>query len=142
MKTVKMVLFIIAPLFTITAYGQSVGINTDGSAPDASAMLDISSTTKGLLIPRMTNTERTNISSPAAGLMVYDTSEAIIYFYTGAKWQRLDAVVVGNNSGDLPTSPYAGQLYLDTSGMTDKLYIYTSGGQWSEIMLGTPGSIY
>ena len=142
MKTIRTLVLasIIFPL--APAFGQSVGINTDGSSPDASAMLDVSSTTKGLLIPRMTDSERTAISSPAIGLMVYDTTESIIYFYTGSKWQRLDAVAVGDDSSDVPTSPYTGQLYLDTSNSSDnKLYIYTSGGQWAEIDL-TVGAIY
>lgn len=142
MKTIKILLLVTLPLVLIPTSAQSVGINTDGSSPDASAMLDVSSTTKGLLIPRMTTSERGSISSPATGLMVYDTSESTLYFYTGAVWQRLDAVVVGNDSGDLPTSPYTGQLYLDTSGSSDKLYIYTSSGQWAEVSLGTPGGIY
>lgn len=126
----------------VPALSQSVAINTDGSGPDASAMLDVSSTSKGMLMPRMTSTERESISSPASGLMVYDNTESAIYYYAGSEWRRIDAVVVGSNSGDLPTSPYAGQLYLDTSGASDKLFIYTSGGQWSEITLGAPGSIY
>ena len=126
----------------VSASAQSVAINTDGSSPDGSAMLDVSSTTKGVLIPRVTQSERETIGNPATGLMVYDTSESIIYFYTGTVWQRLDAVVVGEDSGDLPTSPYTGQLYLDTSGSSDRLFIYTSTSQWAEVSLGTPGSIY
>ena len=47
---------------------QNVAINADGSAPDGSAMLDIKSTTKGLLIPRMTTVQRTAIPAPAIGL--------------------------------------------------------------------------
>jgi len=51
--------------------GTSVGINTN--LPDASASLDIESTTQGLLIPRMTTAERLAIGSPAPSLIVYDT---------------------------------------------------------------------
>jgi hypothetical protein len=50
-----------------------VGINTDGSVPDNSAMLDVKSASKGLLPPRMTLAERSAISSPADGLLVYCT---------------------------------------------------------------------
>ena len=142
MKTIRTLLLLASFGLMAPIFSQSVGINTDGSSPEASAMLDVSSTTKGLLIPRMTGSEREAISSPATGLMVYDTSESILYFYTGTKWQRLDAVVVGSDSGDLPTSPYTGQLYLDTSGANDKLYIYTSTSQWAEVSLEAPGSIY
>ena len=47
---------------------QSIAINNDGSLPNASALLDLKSQNKGILIPRMTSTEVTNILSPAAGI--------------------------------------------------------------------------
>jgi hypothetical protein len=69
----------------------TVGIG-DKVAPVASAILDIKSVTKGLLIPRMTTTQRNAISSPATGLMVYDTSLGFIYVYKGGAWhQNADA---------------------------------------------------
>lgn len=64
-------------------------INTDGSDPDNSAMLDIRSSDKGLLIPRMTAVERDNIASPATGLMVYVTDEARFHVFDGTAWKRL-----------------------------------------------------
>jgi hypothetical protein len=57
-----------AVLLTATTFAQ-VGVNNE--TPDVSAALDITSTTKGLLIPRMTETQRDAISSPAAGLIIY-----------------------------------------------------------------------
>ena len=65
-----------------------VGINNDNSAPDASAMLDVKSTTSGLLIPRMTATNRDNIASPATGLMVYVTDDNSYYYFDGTNWIR------------------------------------------------------
>jgi len=62
----------------------SVGIGT--TAPNTSAQLDISSTNKGLLIPRITGTQRKAISSPAAGLLVFDTDKQSLYMYTGNAW--------------------------------------------------------
>ena len=59
-------------LFICAIQAQRVAISSDGSAPNASAMLDIKSTTSGLLVPRMTTTQRTAIPSPATGLIVYD----------------------------------------------------------------------
>ena len=71
---------------------QSVGINT---VPAASAALDVSSTSKGILIPRMSTSQRTTgISSPAAGLMVYDNTLNSFYYYNGSAW----AAVGGGNS--------------------------------------------
>ena len=71
--------------FLIQNYAQ-VGINNDASNPDASAMLDIKSTDKGMLIPRMTTTQRTNINSPATGLMVYDIDLKTFIFFDGTNW--------------------------------------------------------
>jgi hypothetical protein len=65
---------------------QNVAINADGSTPDNSAMLDIKSTTKGLLIPRMTTAQRTSIGSAVVGLTVFDTSLNAYYYYNGTAW--------------------------------------------------------
>jgi hypothetical protein len=63
-------LLILCLLSGAVSYAQ-VGINTDNSMPDPSAMLDVKSTTKGVLVPRMTIAERDAISNPAKGLMVF-----------------------------------------------------------------------
>ena len=67
---------------------QSIAINNDGSTADASAILDIKSTTKGILVPRMTKTEKNNITSPAAGLMVFQTGpdSTGFHYYNGSQW--------------------------------------------------------
>ena len=71
---------------------QSVGINNDGSPPTASAMLDVKSTTKGMLSPRMTLVQRNAILSPATGLLVYQTdNNPGYYFYNGSVWTQLAA---------------------------------------------------
>ena len=57
---------------SITAWSQGVGINETGANPDPSAMLDVESTDKGFLPPRMTSAQRNAISNPAKGLMVYN----------------------------------------------------------------------
>ena len=74
-----------AVLLTATTYAQ-IGINNEN--PDASAALDITSTTGGLLIPRMTETQRDAITSAAAGLMIYQTDgTAGFYYYNGSSWE-------------------------------------------------------
>ena len=78
-------LFLIC-LFGNTLFSQNVGINDDGSNPHNSAILDIKSSNKGFLIPRMTEVERNNISMPAQGLMVFDTVLNNLYFYRGDSW--------------------------------------------------------
>ena len=95
MKTVKFTLIaFIVSLITITvnAQNQGVAINSDGAQADQSAMLDVKSTTGGILIPRMTQTQRNNISSPATGLMVYQTDNTDgFYYYDGAGWNYIGA---------------------------------------------------
>ncbi len=62
----------------------NVGIGT--TSPDASSVLELNSNTKGLLPPRMTNAERNAISSPAEGLVIYNTTTKCLDFYTGWFW--------------------------------------------------------
>lgn len=74
-----------------TAYisGQT-GINT--STPAASALLDITSTTQGVLLPRMTTTQRDAISSPARGLIIYNTTTNKLNFYNGTAWEAVTSL--------------------------------------------------
>ncbi|WP_369996625.1 cell wall anchor protein [Winogradskyella sp.] len=64
-----------------------VGIGTLN--PDASSMLDVSSTSKGMLAPRMTSAQRVAIANPANGLLVYDTTESSFYYYNSSQWVSL-----------------------------------------------------
>jgi hypothetical protein len=74
-----------------------IGIGT--TTPQASSILDVTSTTQGLLTPRMTTAQRTAISSPANGLMVYDTTlNSFEYYDSGtATWKK----IYGDNEGRL-----------------------------------------
>lgn len=89
----KSLLIILVLTITMASAGyaqQGVAINADGSPPNAKAMLDVKSTTKGLLIPRMTTTERNNITTPPEGLMVFDTDIKSFYYYKGF-WQNVQS---------------------------------------------------
>ena len=68
----------------------NVGIGT--SSPSASAILDAQSTTKGVRFPNMTTTQKNAISSPAAGLVVFDTTLAKLCVYSGSAWQTITSV--------------------------------------------------
>lgn len=69
-------------------YAQSLGLNN--SSPNASSILDATSTSKGILIPRMTTVQRDAISSPATGLLVYVTDKTTgFFYYDGTKWVNL-----------------------------------------------------
>ena len=95
-------LFTLLALTITLSMNAQVGINND--SPDASSALDITSTTAGLLIPRMTNAQRQAISNPAAGLQVFvtDFDGGRFMFYDGTQWgtltfteKRPDAPTIG-----------------------------------------------
>ena len=70
----------------------STGLGIGTSSPSASAILDAQSTTKGVRMPNMTTTQKNAIASPAAGLMVFDTTLAKLCVYTGAAWQTITSI--------------------------------------------------
>ena len=70
----------------------NVGAVGIGTTANASALLDVQSTTKGVRMPNMTTTQKVAITSPAAGLMVFDTTLAKLCVYSGAAWQTVTSV--------------------------------------------------
>lgn len=80
--------------FVQTFYSQ-IGIGNTN--PDPSSILDITSTTQGMLAPRMTTLQRNAITSPAEGLLVFDTDEDIFYFYDSTGWLPLESAPVRDN---------------------------------------------
>ncbi len=94
MKTKIYLKILLAVIFLlpILTMAQGVAINDDDSDADPSAILDVKSTDKGMLIPRMTEAERDAINggSPATGLMIYQTdSDPGFYYYDGSTWTAL-----------------------------------------------------
>src|ERR1700744_2264880 len=85
------------------AQGQGMSVNASGTPAAASAMLDVQSTSQGMLVPRMSRTQRGLINSPATGLLVYQTdAPAGFYFYNGTAWVSLSTgSPTGAASGDL-----------------------------------------
>ena len=92
MKFTKSIAFALIGFFTIltaTAQNNNVGIGTN--TPDASAILELQSTDKGVLVPRMLESQRLVITTPATGLLVYQTDGTSgFYFYDGAAWVSLN----------------------------------------------------
>jgi hypothetical protein len=85
MKKLYVVFFLVAS--TTILHAQSVGIGTN--TPNASAQLDVQSTNKGLLVPRMTTSLRQSILNPAKGLLVFDSTAKQFYYHDGSGWQFL-----------------------------------------------------
>ncbi len=92
----KTLLLLTLPVIACQLAAQSVSINSTGATPHPSAMLDVQSNAKGLLIPRMTTAERTSIATPAEGLLVFDNETASFWFYKTTGWTEL---VTGGGSG-------------------------------------------
>jgi hypothetical protein len=90
-------------LFCLLAIGiniqAQVAINTDGTAPDNSAMLDVKSTTKGLLAPRMTLAQRNAIANPANGLIIFQTDNTPGYYYNSGTPAAPSWILFGSNAG-------------------------------------------
>ncbi|MDA0986699.1 MAG: hypothetical protein O3A55_03760, partial [Bacteroidetes bacterium] len=75
-------------LLTVSILQAQVGIGT--TSPAATSVLDLTSTSKGFLVPRMTAAQITAITSPATGLLIYQTDgTAGFYYYTGSAWISL-----------------------------------------------------
>src|SRR5215831_10596773 len=91
-------LFLFACLQEI-CLSQNVGIGT--TAPNASAQLDISSTTKGMLAPRVSTTQRTAIVTPANGLFVFDTDSSAFAYYNGSGWVFIKGTANATNNWNL-----------------------------------------
>ncbi len=89
MRTIKMILSVTIFFYVINATGQ-VAINNTGSNPDSSAMLDIKSSSLGLLIPRMYTSNRNSISNPATGLIVYVIDLQQFSYFDGSDWIDID----------------------------------------------------
>jgi len=108
-----LLLLIIAGFITLKSEAQSFAINTDGSTANSSALLDVKSTAKGVLIPRMSKSERNAISSPATGLLIFQNApdSAGFYYYDGSKWNWMAAIngnadtLAWKRSGNAGTNP-------------------------------------
>jgi trimeric autotransporter adhesin len=78
---------------------QGIAINESGIPRDASSLLDVSSTAKGILVPRMTQAQRNAIGSPATGLMIYQTDNTPGFYYNAGTPAAKVWKIVGNNAG-------------------------------------------
>ncbi len=81
----------------VGSMAQSVGIGTTTFTPAPTAQLEIQSTTKGVLIPRMTTTQMTDIIAPAQGLLVYNTERGQLFYYEAGAWKAVAQLTDINN---------------------------------------------
>ncbi|MBS1505574.1 MAG: hypothetical protein JSS79_02900 [Bacteroidetes bacterium] len=136
MKTHNLFFKPLACFLLVAFYGQAqnVGVNSTGNAPDASAMLDVSSANKGMLIPQInltSLTDATTIATPAHSLLVYNTNAALAegkgyYFNSGTTvapvWTKLVASgsdwKLAGNTGTTPGTNFIGTT--DAQGLVVK----------------------
>jgi len=144
MPTIKSIFATCLLLLATTQLQAQVGIGT--STPNSSAQLDVTSTTKGFLPPRVALTatnSTTPVTSPASGLLVYNTATAGtspnnvtpgLYYYDGTKWQRIinqqpDATVSFNTSNPNTGGP---TFTPNTPASTDYIYVSSvDNSQWT-----------
>ncbi|MCX6320105.1 MAG: hypothetical protein NTW29_22690 [Bacteroidetes bacterium] len=113
--------------------GNGVSMNNTSTLANSSAILDMTSTTKGVLIPRMTSLQRTSINTPATGLLVYDTNLSVFMFFNGNNWTNINGNgvsdwnvngidIFNNNTGNvgIGTNVPAARLAVDSSIMVDQ----------------------
>ena len=121
MSRLKQLLVFLLVQQSVCSYAQSIAINTTGSAAHSSALLDVSSTNKGVLIPRIAltgSTDNTTIPGAATSLLVYNTSTVAdvttgYYYWSGTAWLRMisgaaNAWLVNGNSGLNETNHFIG----------------------------------
>ena len=70
------------------AHSQGIGIGST-NPPHASAALDVNSTNKGMLVPRLTETQKVAIATPAQGLVIYNTTSNSFQYYNGSIWVNI-----------------------------------------------------
>lgn len=105
-------------LLMLKGSAQNIGINATGAQPNTKAMLDVSSTTTGVLIPRMSTAERNAITSPPNGLQIYNTGTNSLDIYRDSYWGQVGfadtTIKMIWTLADLPT-PVSGEITLDST---------------------------
>src|SRR2546423_1145543 len=126
MKRICLVLFCGLTFSCLQSRAQSVGVNNDGSTPFAGAMLDVKSSNKGILVPRVALTgtnDNTTVPLRTESLLIYNTTTSSgvnavspgYYYWNGSVWIRLvtgdlsgTAWLIGGNTGTVATSNFIG----------------------------------
>jgi len=93
--TIILLLNLYLIFFGNNLFSQNIGVNSSGTLPNNSAMLDVDATDKGILIPRMTTAQRNAIVAPATSLMIFNTTTNCLEIFGGGIWQSIYCMCTG-----------------------------------------------
>src|SRR5215467_14321574 len=89
---VALEIFLVKFSFAQNTFPSSGAVGIGTTSPNISSLLDVTSTTKGVLVPRMTKSQRDAIVTPATGLLIYQTNSTPgFYYYSGAGWTAISS---------------------------------------------------
>ncbi|TAE33588.1 MAG: hypothetical protein EAZ91_02965 [Cytophagales bacterium] len=139
MKYLFTLLFGLGVTFVVSAQtlqlnrtGGTVAIGSDGQPANASAALDVKSTTQGVLLPRLTSAQRTAIGTPANGLLVFDTDTQTFWFRQNGAWVNLIgggvAGIGWQQTGINISNTNTGNVGVGTGSPGAKLAVHAEGG--------------
>ncbi|NTW31287.1 MAG: DUF2341 domain-containing protein [Bacteroidetes bacterium] len=126
--------------FNLLAQGGGVSINATGIAADNSAMLDVSATNQGMLIPRMTTLQRDDIASPAIGLIIFNIDCKNLNIYNGSEWESLNSTG-GSAPGTAGSIMGTATICQGQSGITYSIVPVTNATAYSWSYSGSGFSI-
>jgi hypothetical protein len=128
MKSIHLLFIVVAGILSFTS-NNSIAQNTfpaTGSAgigtttPNSSSLLDINSTTQGMLVPRMTKAQRDAVASPATGLLIYQTNNTPgFYYYSGSAWTAVSSKDASKDLSNLNATSINQSLVPNATGTFD-----------------------
>lgn len=135
-------LLIVSVLIAASVSAQNVGIGADSFTPDASAILELRSNNSGLLMPRLTQSQRNSISSPAEGLLMYQTDNTPgFYYYDGSAWETFGS----GSADDFGDHTAEENIHLNgnwLSGDGDEEGVFVSDNGNVGVMVGNPTAAF
>lgn len=130
---INQLISIVALLVSLNSFAQ-LGIKETNAAPNTKAMLDVESPNKGVLIPRLSTTNRDAIAAPPAGLLIYNSTTNLFNYWNGSSWTDF-------NSNPL-TLPFEGTGVNNSGGQAGLMKIVNTGtGNGLYVKAGTGGQL-
>jgi hypothetical protein len=116
---------------------QNVAINSTGDTAHPSALLDLQSTNRGFLPPRMTTSQRDAITNPAVGLLIFNISTNCLNMYYGTSWREICETYREMRATGGTITEYIGNGTNGTVGVTYRVHTFTSSGTFQVTNLGS-----